>query len=842
MARRKSYIFNSVSISLAALGILFGVALLIFQFIQNGKEVTKIGIKDTSGKVLYISSYDSAYNISDSQKEGLEEVFLENDVILDIVYMDMMNYDTLENYNLFYNSIKYKINSSKIKYDAIVVSDDIALRFAEKYQDELFSRIPIVFFGVQDVEYAWEVGENPWITGSIQHLFLEDTLELAIEQNPRINSVIGLFDDSASGQGAQNQFYSAVFKYPNLDYYSLNLNLYDVQDLAKELDNISERSDSVVICMASLQDYARRNSLTSYSLVNFIEEHCGRIPVYRTNREGLGAGFVGGKIMDYKLAAVHAANTVIDILNGKKIINIPVYESIRGVYWFDYESMKNHNIALVSVPKGSIVINKEPTVIEKYGNIILPFIIISFSLVVLLSVALVGYSKVKKSSGVMMLMNRKMRQTNKALMDSKTKLTYIAKNDSLTSLPNRRYAEEEINKILDSGIPFSIFLMDIDDFKNYNSTYTHTCGDFILREFGKRLQSLVLAGDYFVARYGGDEFLIVHKNGHIEKNGKEIEKLRAILNEPLMYNGVKLDVHVSLGFADSNSIYTFDDLVTNADIALSEAKKIGKEEVVAFSAEMRESVQKKNKIIEILKEECVKGGFEIHYQPQINVKSGEVYGFEALVRLQDYQVGPGEFIPVAEDGGFIPQIGRIVTEKVVSQMSEWRKIGMPLKRVAINYSNGQLVDEDYINFFEELLNKYDIPGELFEIEITESLFVGDSDRARKFFNDLSNIGVGLALDDFGTGYSSLSYLTYLPAQKVKIDKSIVDNYLVEGKESFIQNIVYLVHDLGMKLTVEGVEQKWQYDKLKEMNCDYIQGYFFSKPMQAEAVPSFSVAI
>mgnify|MGYP003297713701 CR=1 FL=1 len=143
---------------------------------------------------------------------------------------------------------------------------------------------------------------------------------------------------------------------------------------------------------------------------------------------------------------------------------------------------------------------------------------------------------------------------------------------------------------------------------------------------------------------------------------------------------------------------------------------------------------------------------------------------------------------------------------------------------------------------EELLNKYDIPGELFEIEITESLFVGDSDRARKFFNDLSNIGVGLALDDFGTGYSSLSYLTYLPAQKVKIDKSIVDNYLVEGKESFIQNIVYLVHDLGMKLTVEGVEQKWQYDKLKEMNCDYIQGYFFSKPMQAEAVPSFSVAI
>ena len=181
-------------------------------------------------------------------------------------------------------------------------------------------------------------------------------------------------------------------------------------------------------------------------------------------------------------------------------------------------------------------------------------------------------------------------------------------------------------------------------------------------------------------------------------------------------------------------------------------------------------------------------------------------------------------------------------EKVLQQMCTWREQGMKLKKVAINYSNGQLVDRGYVSYLKTLLEKYEIPSNLIEIEITESLFMGKKIRAKQLFDDFSDIGVGLALDDFGTGYSSLSYLTFVPAGKVKIDKSLVDNYLVEGKESFIQNIVHLVHGLGMELTVEGVEHKWQYDKLCEMNCDYIQGYLFSKPMIPEAVPNFMVAV
>ena len=175
-------------------------------------------------------------------------------------------------------------------------------------------------------------------------------------------------------------------------------------------------------------------------------------------------------------------------------------------------------------------------------------------------------------------------------------------------------------------------------------------------------------------------------------------------------------------------------------------------------------------------------------------------------------------------------------------MANWRQAGMEMKKVAINYSNGQLLDEEYIPFLRRTMEKYQIPPEFIEIEITESLFIGKIEKARQLFNEFSEIGVSIALDDFGTGYSSLSYLTFLPAQKVKIDKSLVDNYLVDGKETFIENIVHLVHDLGMKLTVEGVEQKWQYDKLSKMGCDFVQGYFFSKPMLPNLVPDFSVVL
>ena len=242
-----------------------------------------------------------------------------------------------------------------------------------------------------------------------------------------------------------------------------------------------------------------------------------------------------------------------------------------------------------------------------------------------------------------------------------------------------------------------------------------------------------------------------------------------------------------------------------------------------------------------LEDACNNDGFSVMYQPQIDATTGEVQGYEALVRLSTLNLPPQVFIPIAEKNALMIQIGRIVTKKVVEQMAEWKKEGRKMHKVAINYSSGQIADTGYVHYLKSLLDENEIAAEYISIEVTESLFMSNLQYAKELFKALSDIGVSLTLDDFGTGYSSLSYLTYLPVDTVKIDKSWIDSYLQEGKDTFIKNIVRLVHSLNMRLTVEGVEEKWQYDKLKEFECDSVQGYYFSKPIPPDEAILFEVS-
>ncbi len=821
---------------------LSGVVLLIDHFIKEVEEEMDVPsyVDPVDGDVLFISSYDPRYLITQKQFEGLNKEFERAGIMYEIMYMDMLNYDTPENCELFYQSVRHKVSMRKKGYQVVVVSDDAALNFIQQYKDQLFKETPIVFFGINNIERAKEAEKDPWMTGFPEHIFVEETIELMIEQNPKLEKIYCLHDDSLTGRGDKAQFERAIKKYPNLSFEFLTISRNSKERLTARLSEIKE-TDSI-LCLSSLQSYAHKNAMSVYDLINLINSVTEKTPVYRTNLVGIGNGFLGGKIFDHYKAGIHAAQIVEQIFNGKNVSDFNEDDYSVGQYVFDYQKLKDFEISPSTLPKDTVFINKPVNFIRELKEVLIPFSLIVLALVFTVFIFLGFYERSKKINEIVMAMNKRMRQINKDLIDSKTKLTFAANNDGLTGLPNRSFGDEEIRRMLYSGVPFTLFLMDVDDFKNYNDTYTHECGDFVLKEFGRRLKGLTATGDWFAARHGGDEFLLAYKCGHIEKNGAMIEMLRQILNAPIDYKNNHLSVTATLGFADSSSDITFDDLITNADIAMYQAKSQGSGVCLGFVPEMRESRIKRNQIRDLLKIECDTGGFEIRYQPQVSTENGDVSGYEALVRLRDYKVGPDAFIPVAESTGFITQIGRIVTQKVLQDMSEWRSQGMNLKKVAINFSNGQLVDKGYVGYLKTLLDKYQIPSNLIEIEITESLFMGKKTRAKQLFNDFAEIGVGLALDDFGTGYSSLSYLTFVPADKVKIDKSLVDNYLVEGKESFIQNIVHLVHGLGMKLTVEGVEHKWQYDKLCEMQCDYIQGYLFSKPMVAEAVPNFSVAV
>jgi len=231
-------------------------------------------------------------------------------------------------------------------------------------------------------------------------------------------------------------------------------------------------------------------------------------------------------------------------------------------------------------------------------------------------------------------------------------------------------------------------------------------------------------------------------------------------------------------------------------------------------------------------------GFFMLYQPQVDVMSRRLVGFEALARAKGRDLPPGKFIPVAEKNGLIWKIGRVTTELVVRQIAAWRDAGKALYPISINFSSMQLSDEGYLSFLKALLERYRVPAGLVEIEITESCFVGKTDYAINLFEQFKAMGITLLMDDFGTGYSSLGYLTYLPVDVIKLDKSIVDTYLVPGKDHFIQNVIRLVHDLDKKIIIEGVETRGQARRLRDLGADIIQGYYFSKPIPPENTIDF----
>ena len=227
------------------------------------------------------------------------------------------------------------------------------------------------------------------------------------------------------------------------------------------------------------------------------------------------------------------------------------------------------------------------------------------------------------------------------------------------------------------------------------------------------------------------------------------------------------------------------------------------------------------------------------YQPQVDVITKKVCGYEALVRMKEPGVYPGQFIPIAEKNGWIWRIGRITTSLVIRQLAAWRDAGKELHPVSINFSSNQLNDIHYLDYLENLLQEYAIPPELVEIEITEGIYLDRSAQADELFKRFKKLGIRLLMDDFGTGYSSLGYLTYIPVDVIKLDKSLVDNYLVEGKDLFIKDIIRLIHDLDKEMIIEGVEEKWQYERLCEFEADVIQGYYFSKPLPANEAIEFS---
>ncbi len=423
---------------------------------------------------------------------------------------------------------------------------------------------------------------------------------------------------------------------------------------------------------------------------------------------------------------------------------------------------------------------------------------------------------------------------------AKQKIEELAYKDLLTGLPNRLLLTERIQQALVSsdrnGSQFAILFLDLDHFKKINDSLGHLFGDRVLVEVAERLKKCLRHIDT-ASRLGGDEFvLLLHQT---DGKGAEMTARRVIddLKASFMLDDMAFSVTCSIGIAlYPEDGLTMDDLIKNADSAMYHVKERGRSDFRFYQRQMNIGLLSRMKLEHAMRQAIEHDNFRVHYQPQIDLKSGRVFGAEALIRWHDKDLGnvsPARFIPVAEESGVIVPLGNWVLSQAINQAKHWLNKGWEIS-VAVNVSALQFHQANFVETVANALNLAKLPAEWLELELTESILIRDADIALARLQHLADLGIKLSIDDFGTGYSSLSYLKRFPISKLKIDKSFVDDLPEESDAAIVTAIINLARALKMRVIAEGVETDVQRDFLCAAGCDEFQGFLCSPAIDSES--------
>lgn len=419
-------------------------------------------------------------------------------------------------------------------------------------------------------------------------------------------------------------------------------------------------------------------------------------------------------------------------------------------------------------------------------------------------------------------------------------LEFNANHDSLTGLPNRFYLKNRLEAeldLLDDHGQIALFILDLDRFKEVNDTLGHHAGDLLLIEFAKRLQQVLAGLGGEISRLGGDEFAIIYTRVRNERDVLWLAELvLRTMHAPFDIEGIKVEIEGSLGISLAPAHgATTSSLLRCADVAMYRAKKDMKRYCL-YTREHDPYTPERLALMNDLGSAVRNNELAIFLQPKVDLKSGAMAGFEALVRWHHPTQGlkmPGEFIPYAEIGELIVPLTYQVIEKAICQLHAWQQDGITTT-IACNLSTRLLMDDDLPYHIEAFLNSYRVDPACLELEITETALIAEPERAREILTRIHAMGVRLSIDDFGTGYSSLALLKSLPLNALKIDLLFVSQMLTSEQDAIIvSSTVNLAHNLGLKVVAEGVECRNTLKKLQEIGCDHAQGYFIGLPMCIE---------
>lgn len=425
--------------------------------------------------------------------------------------------------------------------------------------------------------------------------------------------------------------------------------------------------------------------------------------------------------------------------------------------------------------------------------------------------------------------------------ESEQRIEHMAHHDTLTGLPNRTLFKERFLQARSlahrNAYQLALVFIDLDRFKIINDSLGHYVGDAVLIEVTKRLKQCTRDSD-IIGRQTADEFLVCLTGLTDSLTVTGIcEDILHVLRQTFEIDEQGVDISASMGIAIYPENDTdFDGLLRKADTAMYAAKNAGKDNFRFFSEEMNTDMQRRLKLLSDMRNDIQQRRFFLHYQPQIDFKTGKIVGAEALMRWKTANgeyVSPATFIPIAEESGLILKLGRYALEESCRQLAEWQKQGFELK-MAVNISALQLSQLEFLKEVSEITRQHDLSASSLDLELTESLLLKETEKTMLMVKAVKQLGVQLSIDDFGTGYSSLSYLKRLNADHLKIDRSFIKDIPYDQDSiSITRAIIHMAHDLGLKIVAEGVENKKQYELLEQMGCDFSQGYYYSRPVDPD---------
>lgn len=427
------------------------------------------------------------------------------------------------------------------------------------------------------------------------------------------------------------------------------------------------------------------------------------------------------------------------------------------------------------------------------------------------------------------------------LKETEKRLVVLAHYDSLTGLPNRVLFRTRLKQALEDGARnglVGVMLLDLDRFKNINETMGHRFGDKVLRAVAKTLTKC-LPRSATAARLGGDEFAVFLPDASDrDEIARAAIELIDSLSAPMVIDRREVFVTASFGIAlcpfDGDKV---DLLLRNADTALHYAKERGKNRFRFFSRSMNAVVLRQQKLEHLIRVGLLRNEFLLHYQPVVDVAAKRIVGAEALLRWRHPDRGPvsaEKLVPIAEDCGLILPLGEWVFRTACEQNRRWQTMGLPPIRMAVNFSGRQLKEQSIIHMVKRIIEETGLDPSFVEIELTESVMMEDRKATQNVLSELKKQGIGIAIDDFGTGYSSLSYLKDLPADKLKIDKSFVQEVSSDSfEQAIVRAVLAVAHSRGLLVVAEGVESVEQFNFLRANRCDHIQGYYVSRPVGAD---------